>query len=259
MSSVPQEEGIAIVTGGAAGIGAGISRRLLEGGYHVVVADWSQPNLDRFATAAADYADNLLLQRTDVSQPDQVQQCVAACQERFGPPTVLVNNAGLTFDATGSVLDLTPEKWRHILSVNLVGAFYFSQAVARLMVQQGIAGRIVHIGSVNSFAAEKDSAAYCAAKGGILLLTKSMAVDLGPHGILVNCVAPGAIKHEGTQQYFDSEPLFTSTAKSVPLARPGTPAEIGEAVAFLASQRNTYLTGACLVVDGGKTAYLRAD
>jgi NAD(P)-dependent dehydrogenase (short-subunit alcohol dehydrogenase family) len=143
--------------------------------------------------------------------------------------------------------------------VNLDGAFYFAQAVARQMVQEGIAGRIVNIGSVNSLAAEKDSAAYCAAKGGILLLTKSMAVDLGPHGILVNCVAPGPIAHEGTQQYFDAEPLISFIQKGVPVRRPGSPAEIGETVAFLASPRNTYLTGACLVVDGGLTSYLRHD
>jgi len=86
-----------------------------------------------------------------------------------------------------------------------------------------------------------------------------MAVDLGRYGILVNCVAPGAIRHEGTQAYFDEEPLRASIKKGVPLRRGGTPAEIGEVVAFLASPRNTYLTGECLVVDGGKMAYLRAD
>ena len=259
MTDFPQEPGVAIVTGGASGIGAGISRRLLEAGCQVVVADWNQEHLERFESAAGMGRDRLLAQHVDVSQPDQVAACVEACRAHFGAPTVLVNNAGLTFGSEGSVLDLTPEKWRYVLSINLDGAFYFSHYVARLMVQEEIAGRIVNIGSVNSLAAEKDSAAYCAAKGGLLLLTKAMAVDLGPYGILVNCIAPGSIQHEGNRGYFEAEPLRTSIEKSVPLGRPGTPAEIGETVAFLVSPRNTYLTGACLVVDGGLTSYLRGD
>lgn len=250
---------IAIVTGGAAGIGAGITRRLLAGGCAVVVADWSQPNLDRLAAALASDADRLLFYRADVSQPDQVEACVQACCDRFGPPGILVNNAGLTFDGTGGILDLTPENWRRIMSVNLDGVFYFSHAVAVRMVEARIPGRIVHIGSVNSFAAEKLSAAYCAAKGGLVTLAKSMAVDLGEYGILVNSVAPGAIVHEGTQEYHDTEATRSLLEKGVPVRRAGTADEIGSAVAYLTSQDNTYITGAMLVVDGGQTSYLRSD
>jgi NAD(P)-dependent dehydrogenase (short-subunit alcohol dehydrogenase family) len=250
---------IAIVTGGAAGIGAGISLRLLADGYRVVVADWNPEHLETFETKAAEHGQALLLSRTDVSEPEQVEACVLACCERFGTPGVLINNAGLTFEATGSVLDLTVEKWRRILSINLDGAFYFSRAVARRMVEQGIPGRIVHIGSVNSLAAEEASAAYCAAKGGILLLARSMAVDLGPHNILVNCVAPGAIEHEGTAPYHRQESTRTFLEKGIPQRRAGTVAEVAEAVAFLVSPRNTYVNGACLVVDGGMTSFLRRD
>jgi NAD(P)-dependent dehydrogenase (short-subunit alcohol dehydrogenase family) len=250
---------IAIVTGGAAGIGAGIALRLLADGLHVVVADWKAEHLSRFEARAAEHRDRLLLSRTDVSQPDQVEACVQACCERFGTPGVLVNNAGLTFEASGGVLELTIEKWRHILSVNLDGAFYFSRAVVRRLVDEQAPGRIVHIGSVNSLAAEEQSAAYCAAKGGLLLLTKSMAVDLGRYGILVNCVAPGAIEHEGTRPYHQEESMHRFLEKGVPQRRAGTAAEVAEAVAFLVSPRNTYVNGACLVVDGGLTSYLRRE
>lgn len=259
MSVKGDDPGIAIVTGGAAGIGSGIAQRLLSEGYRVVVADWNPEHLNRFG-ASCGYDDTvLLLQRADVSQPDQVQACVEACCQRFGTPTALINNAGLTLEATGGILDLTVEGWRRILSINLDGAFYFSREVAHRMVQGGLPGRIVHIGSVNSLAAEKLSAAYCAAKGGILLLTKSMAVDLAPFGILVNCIAPGSIETESNRAYFAEEPIHTGIQKGIPLGRAGTPAEIGEAVAFLVSKRNTFMTGACLVVDGGMTAYLRSD
>jgi NAD(P)-dependent dehydrogenase (short-subunit alcohol dehydrogenase family) len=250
---------IAIVTGGAAGIGAGISLRLLAGGYCVVAADWNQDHLNGLEASVDSGRERLLLQRTDVSQPDEVEACVQACVEAFGMPGVLVNNAGLTFDATGGVLDLSVEQWRRILSVNLDGAFYFSRAVASRMVEARIPGRVVHIGSVNSLAAEKLSAAYCASKGGLLMLAKSMAVDLGPHGILVNCVAPGAIEHEGTAAYHSQGSTRGFLEKTIPVGRPGSTAEIAEAVAFLVSQKNTYITGACLVVDGGMTSYLRTE
>lgn len=249
--------GIAIVTGGAAGIGAGIARRLLDEGYRVVVADWNQEHLDRFGASSGDR--RLSLQRIDVSQPDQVKACVEACCRQFGTPTVLVNNAGLTLDATGGILDLSVEQWRRILSVNLDGAFYFSREVVHLMVQEGIPGRIVNIGSVNSLAAEKRAAAYCAAKGGILMLTRSLAVDLAPCGILVNCIAPGSIETDSSRAYFAEEPIRTGIQRGIPLGRAGMPAEIGEVVAFLISRRNTFMTGACLIVDGGMTAYLRFD
>lgn len=259
MSAKGDETGIAIVTGGAAGIGAGIAQRLLAEGYRVVVADWNQEHLNRFGVSSG-YDDRfLLLQQTDVSQPDQVHACVQACRSQFGTPTVLVNNAGLTLDATGGILDLTLEQWRRILSINLDGAFYFSHEVAPLMVQEGVPGRIVNIGSVNSLAAEKRAAAYCAAKGGILMLTRSMAVDLAPYGILVNCIAPGSIETESSRPYFAEEPIRTGIQKGIPLSRAGAPAEIGEVVAFLVSKRNTFMTGACLIVDGGMTAYLRFD
>jgi NAD(P)-dependent dehydrogenase (short-subunit alcohol dehydrogenase family) len=169
-----------------------------------------------------------------------------------------VNNAGAA-GGNGPFLDIPLERWQHVLDVNLTGMFLCSQLAARQMVGQGIKGRIINIGSLDSFIAERQAAAYAASKGGVLMLTKAMAVDLAEYGILVNCIAPGSIRVDRNSSYYDQEPLRTALAKGIPLGHTGRPADIAAAAVFLACDDSSFITGASITVDGGFTAHLRTD
>jgi NAD(P)-dependent dehydrogenase (short-subunit alcohol dehydrogenase family) len=248
----------AFITGGGKGIGRAIALRFAREGANVALVQRDSATAHQTAdeiTAAGGAA--IALGDTDVSQPDHVQRAVAASVERFGRIDILINNASIA-GYSGSFLDVPLEVWQNILNVNLTGMFLCGQAVARQMVANGIAGRIINVGSINSFAAEKDAAAYVASKGGILSLTHAMAVDLAPHGILVNCLAPGPVTVERNEALFNG-PLHAPIARSVPLGRPGTADEVAAAAVFLASDDASYVTGASLLVDGGTLAYLRFD
>jgi NAD(P)-dependent dehydrogenase (short-subunit alcohol dehydrogenase family) len=193
-----------------------------------------------------------------VSQKAQVDALIQATLDTYGRIDILVNNAGIA-GSNGPFLDLPFETWQQIIAVNLTGMFLCGQAAARVMVAQGIHGRIINIGSINSFAAEKESAAYAASKGGVVLLTKAMAVELGEYGITVNCLGVGPVWVERNAPLFDAEPLRTVLAKSIPIGRPGDVDEVAAAAVFFASDECTFVTGASLMVDGGYRAYNRFD
>ncbi len=237
---------VVIVTGGAQGIGQAIVRRFAEQGATVVIADVAESN------------EGALYVRCDVSQPDQVATLIDQTLSAFDRIDVLVNNAGL-LGGSGSFLEVSLDSWRRFLDVNLTGAFIVGQAAARAMVARGIAGKIINIGSINSFAAEPGAVPYVTSKGGLLLLTKAMAVDLAQHGILVNLVAPGPIQVDRNAALFNAEPLRMGLTKCIPLGHPGAGGDIAAAVTFLASDENRFITGASLLVDGGLTAFLRYD
>lgn len=237
---------VVIVTSGAQGIGQAIASRFAEQGAKVVIAD------------VADSTEGALNVRCDVSQPEQVAALIEQTLAAYDRVDVLVNNAGLT-GGSGSFLDVTLESWRRFIDVNLSGAFMVGQAAARAMVARGISGKIINIGSINSFAAEPGAVPYIASKGGLLLLTKAMAIDLAQYGILVNLVAPGPIQVDRNATLFNTEPLLTGLTKCIPLGHPGAGRDIAAAVTFLASEDNRFITGASLLVDGGLTALLRYD
>jgi len=242
---------IAVVTGGARGIGAGIARYMIAEGAQVVAADLVPPDPDSAETRDLPFE----FVPCDVTQPEQVATLIDDTLARHGRVDILVNDAGLT-GGSGPFLDVKLSDWQRYIETNLTGAFIVGQAAARAMVAGGVRGRIVNIGSVNSFAAEKDAAPYVASKGGILLLTKAMAVDLARYSILVNCVAPGPITVERNAAIFDAEPLRSRLAGILPLGAPGNARDIATAVAFLASDLNQFITGTSLLVDGGSMADL---
>lgn len=239
---------VAIVTGGARGIGESIVQAFVQAGAYVIAADLitvdDQP-----------HDGNPLIVRCDVGQPDQVAVLIETAVDAFGRIDILVNNAGLT-GGSGPFLDVKLEDWNRYLHTNLTGAFIVGQAAARSMVEHKIPGRIINIGSVNSFAAEPEASPYVASKGGILLLTKAMAVDLARYGILVNCIAPGPIRVDRNAPIFDNEPLRSGLERTVPLGKPGVGADIANAVLFLCSEQNQFITGASLLIDGGHSAVL---
>jgi NAD(P)-dependent dehydrogenase (short-subunit alcohol dehydrogenase family) len=249
---------IAIITGGGKGIGQGISTRFAEEGAEVVIAQRSKVSAESTAENISTAGGSVLVIPTDLAEPASIEAMVKKVINEFGRIDILVNNAARA-GGNGPFLEISLESWQRVIDVNLTGLFYCSQLVARHMVEQKNCGRIINIGSLDSFIAEKNASAYAASKGGVLMLTKAMAVDLAAYGILVNCIAPGSIRVERNAPYYDKEPLRTALAKGIPLGHTGLPEDIAAAAVFLASDDSKFINGTSLVVDGGFTAYLRAD
>jgi 2-deoxy-D-gluconate 3-dehydrogenase len=240
----------AIVTGGAMGIGLGIVRRLHEAGANVLIAD-----LDTTAAQAsaaellAARPDSVLVAGSDVSDAESVERMVRAAVEGFGGVDILINNAGIFPMAPMADLDLAT--FRRVLDVNLTGLFLCTRAAAARMIEQGRGGRIVNVTSIDALHPSMVGLAhYDASKHGAWGFTKNVALELAPHGIWVNAVAPGGITTPGTAG-MDEETMRAFEAM-IPMRRMGEPDDIGRAVLFLASDLCSYMTGSQVVVDGGR-------
>jgi pyridoxal 4-dehydrogenase len=242
------EDRVAIVTGGAQGIGKAIAEKLSDEGASVVIADINEEGAK---TAAEGLSGEGLGLRADVSKPDDVQAMVDATVDRFGRVDVLVNNAAIVPFIAWDDVDLA--HWREIMSVNLDGPFMAIKAVEKPMREAGY-GRIVNIASNTILAGTPNMAAYVAAKGGILGMTRSLATELGKYGITVNAVAPGLTESEGVKASPHNEAFdFVEQLQAIP--GKGQPRQIAPAVAFLASEEAGWVTGTLLVVDGGHTRH----
>jgi 2-dehydro-3-deoxy-D-gluconate 5-dehydrogenase len=249
----------AVVTGGAMGIGLGIVECFLEAGANVLIAD-----LDEQAARAA--AEKLVRGpgkaawiAVDVAAEGAGQRMVDECVGQFGSLDVFVNNAGIY--PMVPALEMTPEMFDSVYRVNLKGLVFCSQAAALRMIEQGSAGRIVNIGSIDSFhPSAVGLSAYDSSKGAVLMFTKNLALELAPHHILVNMIAPGGIETPGATRPAEAsgmtpdqmEAMRESFTRQIPLERFGTPREIGHAAVFFASPASGYVTGTALVVDGGR-------
>jgi len=238
----------ALVTGGASGVGRGIARVLARHGAAVAIGDIDAAAGERTAREIADQGGKAIAVAMDVRDPAAAEAALDALEARFGPLSILVNNAGST--ARRPFLEMELAVFEELVRLNLTGCFVCGQAAARRMVAAGTAGRIVNISSNSGLFGGVGRAAYSASKAGIIALTQTMALELAPHGIRVNTVAPGPIKTE-RQPREAPDPAFTARMS---LERFGTPAEVGETVAFLCSDRAGFTTGQCYAVDGGLTA-----
>jgi NAD(P)-dependent dehydrogenase (short-subunit alcohol dehydrogenase family) len=232
---------VSLITGASGAIGHAVAERLAADGSAVVMIDLDTAGTEAQARELAERGADALGLGCDVTAQDDVEHVVSAALQRHGRVDLLVNCAAIV-GRHEPFLDITPAAWRRMVDVTLTGTFLVSQAVARHMVERG-SGRIVNIGSVGAVVPEPGAAHYCAAKGGIAMLTRSMALELSPHGVLVNAIHPGAIRRPG-------KPVSTDSAR-IPLERPGEPEEVAAAVAFLASKEATYFQGSSLVIDGG--------
>jgi NAD(P)-dependent dehydrogenase (short-subunit alcohol dehydrogenase family) len=251
---------VSLVTGAARGIGQAIADRLAANGSRVVYTD-----LDPAATsAAAARAPGATALRMDVTRGDEIEAVVGRVVAELGRLDILVNNAGVNTLAHRVPIDQFPRaEWDRLLAVDLTGVYEVSRAAARVMRSQG-AGRIINIASIVGLVPLRLQCAFVAAKAGVVNLTRAMALELGPHGVLVNGIAPGSTLTEGTKQLFYAEGgKFRDNVQRmldhIPLGRPATTDEIAVAALFLADPENSYMNGHVLTVDGGWTAGYARD
>jgi glucose 1-dehydrogenase len=235
---------VAIVTGAGSGMGRATAIRLARDGYRVVVAEIDAA---RAAGVAAEIGEAALPFAVDVSEAEGVEALLAGALEAFGRVDVMVANAGVPHGAP--FLELGEEVWERVLAVNLKGVFLCGQAAARAMVAGGHPGVIVNVASTYAEVTEGGAAAYSASKGGVRMLTKSMALELGPHGIRVNAVGPGWIRTG--MNPLDDPAQVAQLEPTIPLQRVGAPEDVADVIAFLASQDARYVSGQTLFVDGG--------
>jgi 3-oxoacyl-[acyl-carrier protein] reductase len=245
-SGPTDQQRVAIVTGGARGIGAATAQRLAEDGFAVAVVDLDESSTAATVQAIEAAGGRALGVGADVGDADQVQAAVERVATELGPPLVLVNNAGVTRDNV--LMRIKDDDWNAVLDTNLRGAFNLMRAASRGMMKRR-SGRIVNITSVVGIIGNAGQANYAASKAGLIGLTKSVAKELAGRGVLVNAVAPGYIETDMTSDL--PEAARTALMSNIALGRLGRPEDIAPAVRFLAGPGAAYITGQTLVVDGG--------
>lgn len=256
---------VAIVTGAGHGIGRATALRLAADGYDVAVADVDAASADAAAAEVAAMGARALALAVDVGRPQQVEAMVARVSAELGRLDVLVSNAGR--GTPGRAHELSLADWQAVLDTTLSSVFYGAKYAIPHMLRAG-GGRIVNIASVQGFTAHRGSAAYNAAKGGVINLTRNLALDYALDGIRCNCVCPGHIRvrpREQTAAAMAARAIPYPQARTIeeleamhPLGRAGTPEEIADVVAYLVSPRSSFITGAAIVADGGLTVQVLA-
>ena len=246
---------VSIVTGAAMGLGKAMAEALAQGGSNIVIADIN-------ISEAQNTADELMRNegikaiaiKMDVTQEDQVNSMVDKVMEQFGRIDVLFNNAGIVINEKAE--NTSFENWKKVMDINLNGVFLVSKAVGNLMIQQK-KGSIVNISSMSGLIANTPQcqASYNSSKAGVIMLTKSLAMEWAPHNIKVNTIAPGYMKTELTKPFFENgEGMSEKWMNMTPMGRPGQPEELGGIALYLASEASSFVTGAVFSIDGGYTA-----
>ncbi len=237
---------VALVTGGARGIGKTIALQFAASGAHVVVVDTDSAGIQETAAEVEAAGRKSLALKCNVADAAEVEAMVAKVQETFPRIDILVNNAGITRD--NLLIRMAEQDWDLVLDVNLKGPFLLTKAVSRVMMKQRY-GRIVNVASVVGIIGNAGQANYSASKGGLIALTRSVARELASRQVTCNAVAPGFIRTAMTDNL--SEEVRTAFMKSIPLQRMGTAEDIAGVVLFLASDEASYITGQVVSIDGG--------
>jgi NAD(P)-dependent dehydrogenase (short-subunit alcohol dehydrogenase family) len=238
---------IAIVTGGGQGIGRAIARRLTDDGAAVAIFDVNRETGESAAAELAATGGRAVFVECDVTSRSQVRGAIKSVGDALGKVTILINNAGIGRRAP--FLDLSDEAWAEVIGVNLTGAFVVAQEVCREMVRGG-RGSVVNMASAAAQMAHSEQAVYAVSKAGLEALTRAMAFELAPAGIRVNAVAPGTIATKFLAGMLTSD-ARAERERRIPLGRLGTPEEVADLVAFLASDEARYMTGSVVPIDGG--------
>jgi NAD(P)-dependent dehydrogenase (short-subunit alcohol dehydrogenase family) len=246
----------AIVTGGGTGIGRAISLAFGREGAKVAVIGRRKDLLDDVVKELVKTGGEAMAVGCDITKDREVRRAVAEVEQSFGGLHVLVNNAGAL--SVSTVETISEDEWDRVMETNLKGPFLFSRAVLPVFRRAG-GGAIVNIASVLGLVAMKDRAAYCASKGGIVLLTKAMALDHAEDHVRVNCICPAIVETELVQGLFgkseEGQKAKEARIATLPLGRFGKPEDIGDLAVFLASDESSWMTGTAIPVDGGLTAY----
>ena len=251
----PLDEKVAIVTGAGSGIGKAIALLFAEQGVRVVVADWKAPAGEETVEQIRGKGGEARFHRVDVSKAAEVEELVRFAVEQYGRLDILVNNAAIQI--LGTLTRTSEEDWDRLHSVNLKGVFLCSKYAIPKMIRSG-GGSVVNVASVLGLVGDPDLAAYCAAKGGVIALTKAAAIGYGPRGVRVNCICPGDVDTPMVQEFFNKDSNPDQARRTVSahyaLRRIADPREVAQTAAFLASDASSFLTGSVIVVDGGLTS-----
>jgi 3-oxoacyl-[acyl-carrier protein] reductase len=238
---------IALITGGAAGIGLATARRFAKEGAKIILWDVSEKGKE-IVEELKSGAQEAIFQKVSVSNKEEVQKAVAEAKEHFGRIDILINNAGITKDRT--LLKMSDEEWDDVISVNLTGVFHCTRAVAPIMKEQQY-GRIVSASSNVAIRGNYGQTNYVATKSAIIGMTKVWAMELGRYGITVNCIAPGFIHTAMTDAM--PEEVKKQSIPLIPLGKWGFPDDIASGYLYLASDEASFVSGICLTIDGGAT------
>ena len=247
---------VALVTGTSRGLGQYFARALARAGADLILTSRRRETLAEFEAEIGAMGRRAVAVELDVRDEDSIRRMAAEAEAAFGQVHILVNNAGC--NVRKPALDVTWEDWNLVVETNLRGSFFVAQAMARGMIARGY-GRIINVGSVTSVFGYAGLAPYGASRGGIRQLTMSLADDWGPHGVTVNCLAPGWFKTQQNQVLYEDQEWVEYLKERIPVRRPGAPNDLDGAVVFLASEASRYVTGQTLLVDGGiSTGAMRA-
>jgi NAD(P)-dependent dehydrogenase (short-subunit alcohol dehydrogenase family) len=239
---------IALVTGASRGLGRSFALTLARAGADVAISSRTSESLADTCGVIKSLGRRCLPVVLDVRSDKSIRSAVASVNDRFGRIDILVNNAGCNIRKPA--LEITWEDWNTVLDTNLRGPFFVAQAAARRMIERA-GGRIINIGSVTSVAGYAGLGPYGASRGGIKQLTMSLAADWGPHGVTVNCLAPGWFKTAQNAVLYENGEWVRYLSDKIPLRRPGAVDDLDGALVFLASDASRYITGQTLLVDGG--------
>lgn len=244
------QDKVAVITGAAQGIGEACARRFAAEGAKVVVSDIQADKGEQVAASIREAGGEATFQACDVGDKGQAEALVQAAVDAYGRLDVHLNNAAIL--VAKDFLELTEEDWTSTLRVNLTGFFLAGQAAARQMVAQGEGGAILNMSSINAVVAIPAVAPYTVCKGGVLQLTKSMALALAPHNVRVNAIGPGTIATEMGKTMMADDEARRRVMSRTPLGRPGEPDEVARVALFLASDDSSYVTGQTVYCDGGR-------
>lgn len=239
---------VALVTGTSRGLGQYFARALARAGADIAMTSRKKESLSAFSEEIDGMGRKTFSADLDVRDYSSIQNAVAAIEAHFGHIDILVNNAGC--NVRKRALDVSWDDWNIVLETNLRGSFFVAQAVARGMIQRNY-GRIINIGSVTCVAGYAGLGPYGASRGGVKQLTMSLADDWGPHGVTVNCLAPGWFRTQQNEVMYQNAEWVEYLTDRIPVKRPGKPDDLDGAVVFLASESSRYVTGQTLLVDGG--------